>query len=442
MVSLYTISNAQMTGIADAVRDMRHEKSAMTPAQIEAKIRASRLGIPISVSNHMQGGVWVKPADWPDIDALAEQIGEDEDCLYLTYDLRKTPGYGWIGLYATLTDTSAKWYADRGHVENGVFVSDERIEVASGAYLRHPLDDTYGEVQLWRITTDSHIATIGFAPNTETNAQNYQNNLQPCVQRAGALPRCTRWAGSVGTNYNYTCGGTMWLERDAMVPGKSAVVRDLSSCWYSCYSLQSLDLSDWDTTNWAVTTLSSCWQACYSLQSLDLSDWDTGNWAVTTLQSCWQYCYSLQSLDLSDWDTTNWAVTTLYSCWQYCYSLQSLDLSDWDTGNWAVNDNRSLTASCQSLKVLKLPAYTFASNQANNNYSPNLPNLEEFNGIIMAKSQIYSGALKLTPASLIAIIDRLPTVTSALKLTLGQINMLKLADADIAVATQKGWTVA
>ena len=347
-----------MTGIADAVRDMRHEKSAMTPAQIEAKIRASRLGIPISVSNRMQGGVWVKPADWPDIDALAEQIGEDEDCLYLTYDLRKTPGYGWIGLYATLTDTSAKWYADRGHVENGVFVSDERIEVASGAYLRHPLDDTYGEVQLWRITTDSHIATIGFAPNTETNAQNYQNNLQPCVQRAGALPRCTRWAGSVGTNYNYTCGGTMWLERDAMVPGKSAVVRDLSSCWYSCYSLQSLDLSGWDTTN------------------------------------------------------------------------------------WAVNDNRSLTASCQSLKVLKLPAYTFASNQANNNYSPNLPNLEEFNGIIMAKSQIYSGALKLTPASLIAIIDRLPTVTSALKLTLGQINMLKLADADIAVATQKGWTVA
>ena len=71
-----------------------------------------------------------------------------------------------------------------------------------------------------------------------------------------------------------------------------------------------------------------------------------------------------------------------------------------------------------------------------------MPNLEEFNGIIMAKSQIYSGALKLTPASLIAIIDRLPTVTSALKLTLGQINMLKLADADIAVATQKGWTVA
>ena len=357
-MSLYTISNAQMTGIADAVRYIRHEKSAMTPAQIEAKIRASRLGIPISVSNHMQGGVWKKPADWPDIDALAEQIGEDEDCLYLTYDLRKTPGYGWIGLYATLTDTSAKWYADRGHVENDIFVSDERIEVAHGEYLRHLLDDTYGVVQLWRITTDSHVATIGFVPNTSTNAQNYQNNLQPCVQRAGALPRCTRWAGSIGTNYNYACGGTMWLERDAMVPGKSAVVRDLSFCW------------------------------------------------------------------------------------QYCYSLQSLDLSGWDTTNWAVTDNRNLTASCQSLKVLKLPAYTFASNYANNNYSPNLPNLEEFNGIIMAKAQNYSGALKLTPASLIAIIDRLPTVTSALKLTLGQINMLKLADADIAVATQKGWTVA
>ena len=62
-----------MTGIADAVRGLRHEKQAMTPAQIEAKIRASRLGIPIVVTTHInpETGEWERPEDWPDLDALA-----------------------------------------------------------------------------------------------------------------------------------------------------------------------------------------------------------------------------------------------------------------------------------------------------------------------------------------------------------------------------------
>ena len=52
-----------MTGIANAVRGLRHEKRAMTPAQIEAKIRASRLGIPIVVTTHInpETGEWERP---------------------------------------------------------------------------------------------------------------------------------------------------------------------------------------------------------------------------------------------------------------------------------------------------------------------------------------------------------------------------------------------
>ena len=43
--------------------------------------------------------------------------------------------------------------------------------------------------------------------------------------------------------------------------------------------------------------------------------------------------------------------------------------------------------------------------------------------------------------SLTATLGRLPTVTNQ-TITLGQTNKLKLTAAEIAVATQKGWTVA
>lgn len=63
-MSRYSIDRQTMSGIADAVRDMRHEKQAMTPAQIEAKIRASRLGVPIIVSTHINPatGEWERPS--------------------------------------------------------------------------------------------------------------------------------------------------------------------------------------------------------------------------------------------------------------------------------------------------------------------------------------------------------------------------------------------
>ena len=37
-MSDYIIKGETLTGIADAVREMRHEKGALTPGQIEAKI--------------------------------------------------------------------------------------------------------------------------------------------------------------------------------------------------------------------------------------------------------------------------------------------------------------------------------------------------------------------------------------------------------------------
>ena len=79
---------------------------------------------------------------------------------------------------------------------------------------------------------------------------------------------------------------------------------------------------------------------------------------------------------------------------------------------------------------------------ANINVTPNHNSLENFTGYKLSVNHKYDQAYKLTRASLNSIISRLPTVTGSKTITLGKVNKLKLTSAEIAVATQKGWTVA
>ena len=130
------------------------------------------------------------------------------------------------------------------------------------------------------------------------------------------------------------------------------------------------------------------------------------------MAGAWAYCYNLQSLNLSGWDVSD--VTTLSATWAYCYSLQSLDLSGWD-----VSSVTNLSAAWQ-----------------------NCHNLVDYLPPVIAINHSYSDAVELSIASLLRIIDSLPVVTGTRTLTLGQTNKLKLTAEQIAVATQKGWTVA
>lgn len=550
----YLIQDTTMQGIADAVRNMRHEKGEMTPAQIEAKIKESVMGIPVTISNHInpKTGKWERPADWPDIDALADQIVGDQDCVYLTYDLRKTPGYGWVGIWAK-TENSSAWTIERGHIFEGLFVADYTVSIAHNGYFREALDDTYGDVQIWRVTATGHITNFAFASDTN-GSTSFRCDCQPCVQRAGTLP----WLQRVETNRGQ--GGTslsnIWIERDALTFGKNAVITTLANCWGYSYSLQSLDLSkfntsnwqitslngtwgvcislheidtsSWDTSNWTVTSLQTCFSQCYSLRSLDLSGWDTSNWAVTSLQRCWFQCFALQSIDMTGWDTTNWAVTTLEQTFNLCMSLQDLDLSSWNTENWNITTLTNCFAQCYSLTALDLHYLDTSNwhvsflnncfydccslrsiniagwdtsdwnvtNMANiffncrsielidlsgwdvsnwnisgmNNFFPGCFSLREikgmsswgfvknlsvanviptdsllfqtFDGIQIGVNHSYNNCFMLTPQSLINILTALPTVSSTQTITLGTHNKLKLTPEQIAIATNKGWTVA
>lgn len=106
---------------------------------------------------------------------------------------------------------------------------------------------------------------------------------------------------------------------------------DMSSMFYNCESLTSLDLSNFDTSN--VTDMSGMFNWCESLNSLDVSNIDTLK--VTDMRDMFRECKSLTSLDLSSFDTSS--VTDVGYMFFNCKSLTNLEIGNLDMSNVTTN---------------------------------------------------------------------------------------------------------
>lgn len=226
-------------------------------------------------------------------------------------------------------------------------------------------------------------------------------------------------------------------------------VTSLYNTWDDCVSLKKLDLGSWETDDWVVTDISYCFYACRSLKYLDVS-WNTSNWNIgaTKLNSLFANCNSLEEIKgLSDWDVS-WSITDVTNIFTQCRNLHKLDISKWDTSNWNLTTTATMLNYNRALRELYLPATlnipaSITNSSGSVGHIPsNAINLEVFNGVEVFRSHTYANVIKLTVTSLLAIIDRLPTITTAQTITLGATNKNKLTSAQIAAATQKGWTVA
>ena len=115
-----------------------------------------------------------------------------------------------------------------------------------------------------------------------------------------------------------------------------------SFLFFGCSSLNSIDLSSFNTTN--VKDMSGMFSYCYSLKSIDLSSFNTTN--VNNMSGMFCGCSSLKSIDLSSFNTTN--VNDMSCMFFLCSSLKSIDLSSFNTTN--VNDISDMFVDCSSLK--------------------------------------------------------------------------------------------
>ena len=99
-------------------------------------------------------------------------------------------------------------------------------------------------------------------------------------------------------------------------------VTDMSSMFWSCYALTSLDLSNFNTTH--VTNMREMFLDCRKLSSLDLSNFKTTH--VTDMQKMFYGCSALTSLDLSNFYTKEvWYMNDMFNG---CSALTTIYASD------------------------------------------------------------------------------------------------------------------
>ena len=92
-------------------------------------------------------------------------------------------------------------------------------------------------------------------------------------------------------------------------------VTDMNHMFAACYSLTSLNLSNFNTQK--VTNMSAMFSGCHSLKSLNLSNFNTEQ--VTSMDYMFSACYSLTSLNLAHFNTKQ--VTNMAAMFGECSSL-------------------------------------------------------------------------------------------------------------------------
>ena len=121
-------------------------------------------------------------------------------------------------------------------------------------------------------------------------------------------------------------------------------VKDMSSMFWGCLVLKSLDLKNFNTKN--VTNMSWMFCDCVALTSIDLKNFNTQN--VIDMSGMFSDCAALKSLDLKNFNTQN--VTDMSYMFLGCTSLTSLDLKNFNTKK--VTNMYEMFSGCAALRTI------------------------------------------------------------------------------------------
>ena len=141
-----------------------------------------------------------------------------------------------------------------------------------------------------------------------------------------------------------SCRSLISLDLSSFNTSKVNKFREMFS---DCLVLQELILPNNFIVNNNVTDLSFMFYSCESLTTLDLSNWNTSN--VTDMGSMFYGCKLLTSLNLSSWNTSN--VTNMYRTFAYCSRLSLLNISNWNMDNMGISSYENLFLKCSNLTI-------------------------------------------------------------------------------------------
>ena len=200
-------------------------------------------------------------------------------------------------------------------------------------------------------------------------------------------------------------------------------ITDMHEMFKNCANLTHLDLSGFNTSK--VTSMYSMFDSCSQLKTLDLSGFDTSK--VTNMYAMFRYDQDLTTLDLSGFNTSK--VTNMYDMFHYCRKLTNipkLNASNVTNVNEFVNNCLALK-DFGGLENLG-QAYSTTASANNSSYK-----------LVLSQSRL------LTEQSLINVLYNLYDIKTKgcnpQQLVVGSTNLAKLTAEEIAIATEKGWTV-
>ena len=256
---------------------------------------------------------------------------------------------------------------------------------------------------------------------------------------------------SRGTNFNGAWFKCTNLSSFPMIDTSKGT--NFGTAWAECSSLTTFPLLN--TSNG--TNFNSAWDGCQSLKEFPLINTSKG----TSFRGAWGSCISLTSFPMIDVSNG----TDFYNAWFHCYKLTEfpqLDVSKGTNfvGAWsncvALTEFPSLDLSagtsfteawywCSALTTM--PALDLSNGISFSNTWYKCESLTTLGGFGAIKESIsLSSSPNLTVDSIMNVITQAADLNSlgidGKTMTLGSTNLAKLTDAQKAVATSKGWTLA
>ena len=268
----------------------------------------------------------------------------------------------YIATYESSTQTlTFKKFVGETLPKNSAWVEDKQTVAAINTKL--------GNGTIVHIVFDKSFST--YTPTSLRDFFAYRTNLKTIT---GLEYLNTEKATDMSSMF-YNCSSLTSLD---VTHFNTAKVTDMSSMFFRCSSLTSLDVTHFNTAN--VTNMRNLFYNCSSLTSLDVTHFNTAkvkdmycmfyncssltsldvthfNTANVTNMSCMFFrCSSLTSLDVTHFNTEK--VTNMNSMFENCSSLTSLDITNFNTAK--VTDMRSMFSSCSSLTSLDVTNFNTA----------------------------------------------------------------------------------
>ena len=373
----------KLTDIANAVRVRNHSNQKVQLSALPALIKAIPMGLPIQVSCRISKyGEFIRPEGWADLDNMT--FGSNE--VYMVIDNSGRIDDAHLSMICATSNNSAITY-EIGYIVGNTFTATESKTVNSASEYYRLFTEADNKYPVVHIKANANINRMYVTAKT-INGKSYVNRYNAIVERCGHI--------YTNDSANYAWG-TYFLE-------KERIVYDYAEKTY----------------------LSNTWNYCYSLQSLDLSGWDTSGWAVTSLQSTWNYCYSLQSLDLSGWDTTKFTGYNWERITYLCRAMRKLNVSAFDIGKVTQWGSSSYPIMVGNM----LEEFTCGTH-----------NYNKFKPTTYTQLRL-SDAKQISHKALMEIVNMLGQVTTPHTLNLSSEIANRLTTEEKAIVTAKGWTIA